>query len=176
MSNEGETCMPIDVHFDPKTNLALCGGQSMVFHCHFYNCALQEAIERGLGADARRVQMLAAQEVARSQLGKLAPASTPPKGVLDLAAGLFKEFGFGILDFSAIGPRGGSVIVSNSHYAMGWVATRGERAEPVCDFVSGFIAGVLVAAFGTPAERVFVREIKCLGCGADHCKFDTEVL
>jgi predicted hydrocarbon binding protein len=167
--------MTSDIHSDPATNVALCGGQSMVFHCHFYNCALEEAIERGLGADATRVQEQAARAAVKSQLSALAAGSSG-EPVYRRAAELFARFGFGTLDCSELGAKGGVVRVPHSHYAMGWVATRGERSTPACAFVTGFIAATAIVAHGLDSERVRATEIECFARGDASCAFRVEVV
>ncbi|MEW5850605.1 MAG: 4-vinyl reductase [Myxococcota bacterium] len=162
--------------FDAKTNVAMLGGQSMVFHCHHYNTALQRAVEGGLGAAAPDVLTVAAQESARLQLSALASKGSGPQERLAHADKLFAELGFGRLDFSEAGARGGTVKVSNSHYAMGWVSKYGERDTPTCHFVSGFIGGALAVAHNLAPERIVVTETRCLATGHPACRFKVEVL
>ena len=52
---------------------------------------------------------------------------------------------------------------------------QGERDEPVCRFVEGFITGVVAATFDLPLESVTVVESACYVCGAADCLFDVEV-
>lgn len=151
------------------------GGEALVLHCHFYNCALQEAVENAWGDDAVALQVQAAQHAVRQQLAVLGAELDAPT-MLELGSRVFSEFGFGVLDMGSLTPRGGLVTVLHSHYAMGWLATRGERKTPACAFVAGFIGGALSAAFRVPGERVLVRELTCLACGAESCTFRAEVL
>jgi hypothetical protein len=167
--------MGASVVFDAKQNVALSGGESVVFHCHFYNCALQEAIEQGLGADAANVQMLAAAEAVERQLRALGGSGHGAR-THELAARVFAEFGFGTLDLSRVTVRGGRATVPHSHYALGWLATRGERTTPTCHFVRGFVAASVAVAFDIASSRVQVVESACLACNAPECRFDVEVL
>jgi hypothetical protein len=165
----------VDVEQNLQTSTATLGGENLVFHCHFYNCALQAAIEDALGADAVDVQRSAAHGVVRAQLAALGEGQ-PPEARLALGAQVFSQLGFGTLDLSGVGPRGGRVVVRASHYAMGWVAIYGERSTPACNFVEGFVGAAVGAAFGLSAERVRAREVKCFACGAETCELDVEVL
>lgn len=165
----------VEVTQDLATNTATLGGQSLVFHCHFYNCALQAAIEDALGDEAALVQSRSAEEVVRAQLTQLV-VGLEPKARVELGASLFAQLGFGVLDLSGLSARGGSVVVHGSHYAMGWVAIYGERSTPVCNFVEGFVAAVFGVAFGVAVAHVRVREKRCFACGADHCALDVEVV
>ncbi|MBX3272162.1 MAG: hypothetical protein KF729_17990 [Sandaracinaceae bacterium] len=162
----------IEIAHDADSNTALLGGQPLVFHCHFYNCALQEAIEAGLGEDAGDVQRAAAQEAVRLSLAEL---GGPGAEVLGRASALFRQLGFGTLDLAGVGPRGGLAYSPSSHYAMGWVATRGTRPTPACAFVEGFVAAAVIVAHGLTPERVRVREAECFACGAERCAFRVEV-
>lgn len=165
----------IDIASDLAASTATLGGQPLVFHCHFYNCALQAAIEDGLGDAAADVQRSAAHGAVRSQLAALR-SGDDSTAVLALGARLFAQLGFGTLDLSAVTRKGGTVALAASHYAMGWVAIYGERATPACPFVEGFVGAVVGEAFGLPAERVRVRESACYACGAPGCSFAVEVL
>lgn len=165
----------IVVEGDLDRSTASLGGQPLVFHCHFYNCALQAAIEEGLGAAAADVQRSAAQGAVRAQLAALRAAGES-EDVFALGAKIFAQLGFGTLDTSGVTPRGGRVTVGASHYGMGWVAIYGERATPACAFVEGYIGAIVGEAYRLPAERVRVREATCYACGATACTFDVEVL
>ena len=55
--------MGLPIEFDAERAVVLSGGQSLVFHCHFYNCALQHAIEDGMGDAAPGVLTAGAAEV-----------------------------------------------------------------------------------------------------------------
>jgi len=164
-----------EVAQDLEASTATLGGQSLVFHCHFYNCALQAAVEEALGDDAADIQRAAAHSVVRAQLVALTKGQATDAR-LATASKLFAELGFGTLDLTGLGPRGGRATVKASHYAMGWVAIYGEREAPTCNFVEGFVAAALGEAFGIASERVRVREVGCFACGAETCDFDVEVL
>lgn len=165
--------------FDAAANVATLGGQSMVFHCHFYNCALQEAIEEGLGDDADEVQILAAQEAVRLQLQELSvrggSSAKSSAALLETGRTIFKQLGFGTLDLDDVAEHGGTARVPHSHYAMGWIATRGERTTPACAFVSGFVGAVVSVAYGISPERIRVRETDCFACGGTSCSFKVDV-
>ncbi len=165
----------IEVHDDLVESTALSGGQSLVFHCHFYNCALQQTIEQQLGDAAAEVQRSAAERCVRAQLAALS-VGVDAAARLELGASTFAQLGFGTLDLSKVSERGGQAVVSASHYGMGWVAIYGERKTPACNFVEGFVAAVVGEAFGLAADRVRVRERQCFACGAERCTFDVEVL
>lgn len=162
--------------FDPKTNVAILGGQSMVFHCHHYNCALQRAVESSMGSDAAMLLMVPGQEVVREQLGHLTGANDNANQRLAAAVALFSQLGFGRLETGALTPRGGTVACAGSHYAMGWLSKYGERDTPACHFVSGFVAGMVAVAFGVAPERLHVKETRCLATGHSACRFKVEVL
>jgi hypothetical protein len=165
--------MPHPIQYDQGRNVAVLGGQSLVFHCHYYNCALQKAIEDGLGPAAREVLRDAAAEPVRQQIAALCGDACERAPAI--AAELFAQLGFGMLDLSGVTAAGGQATVRASHYAMGWVAAQGDRHEPVCRFVEGFIAGAVAAAFDRPVAAVGVVESLCYACGEQDCRFDVEV-
>lgn len=163
------------VHFDPTTNVATLGGQALVFHCHHYNSILQKTIEDGLGEEANHLLAIAAQEPVRRHLAALSRTGDRD-GVLDTAASVFSELGFGRLDFTALTRSGGAVTSPSSHYALSWLAKFGERVMPACQFTAGFIAAAASVAFDLPPERVRVRESGCQAQGNAACHFEVEVL
>ena len=167
--------MSLSVQFDESTNVALLGGKSLVFHCHYYNCALQEAIEQGLGEQAKALQIGAARDAVAPQLVELLEGTDDTTERLEKAGRVFAMLGFGALDFGELKADGGVVRCPHSHYAMGWLATRGERSTPACDFVSGFVAAVASAAFRLAPENVTVEETECLACGGAGCTFTVAV-
>ena len=165
--------MTIQVSFVPSDNVATLGGESLVFHCHFYNCALQAAIESGLGADAKQLLQQAAEDPAFRQISAL--VADQPNQAHTVASQVFRQLGFGDLDLSQIGEPGGTVLLQASHYAMGWVAAMGPSKVPVCHFPAGFIAGALRVAWQRPRGGIKVQETACYAAGASGCKFDVEV-
>jgi predicted hydrocarbon binding protein len=164
------------ISFDAATNTATLGNQPLVFHCHHYNCALQRAIEEGLGADAPRVLTAAAKETVRLQLAALKKPGDDARAVVSSAEKLFAELGFGKLDATRLSARGGQADVAASHYAMGWVAKYGERSTPTCYFVAGYLAATVCVAWDLAPERVRVTESGCYACKAERCTFQVEVL
>ena len=167
--------MSLPIEFDPKTNVAMLGGESLVFHCHHYNCALQRAIEEGLG-DAAGADLLqrAGQEVSREQASRLQSASADDS--LTASSTRFSSLGFGRWDLSKLASGKGTAVLRASHYGLGWISKYGERATPACHFAGGYLAGAIIAAYGLAPERVRVRETTCCATGADHCAFSVEVL
>jgi predicted hydrocarbon binding protein len=162
------------MEFDPRLNIATLGGESMVFHCHHYNCALQRAIEEGLGDDAADLLQRAGQEVAREQ-GLALKSGTGNDGLAD-AAKRFASLGFGRWDLGKLTRGRGTATLYASHYGLGWISKYGERKTPACHFAAGFLAGSIAASFSLAPERVRVRETRCCATGADECVFDAEVL
>ncbi len=168
--------MGAPIQFDAAANVATLGGHSMVFHCHHYNSTLQRTIEENMGAEAFQVLTVAAQEAARKQLKQLVAPSASPREALSQAAALFAELGFGTLDFSGLGPRGGVVVSPSSHYGMSWLVKFGERKHAACEFPAGYVTAAVIVAFHVEPERVWARETSCVACGAPACRFEVEVL
>ena len=160
-----------EISFNADTNIALLGGQSMVFHCHFYNCALQKAVEQGLGERAPQLLEAASARTVRQQLEALAPADP-----MAAAARIFRELGFGVLELNALDGTKGTVTIAASHYAMGWTSVEGERPEPVCFFPAGFIRAAVSLAHGVSVEMIRVTETACFASGAPACRFSVEAI
>ena len=157
-----------EVEFDPDRNVAVAGGEPVVFHCHYYNTALHKAIEEGMGPEAARVLKGAAARVLERQIR----AFGPDRAIVEEN---FRAMGFGVLELSEVHAIGGVAHVHGSHYAMGWTALHGERKTPVCHFPAGYIQGAVSALYDIELERVAVTETRCYSTGAPDCEFLVEV-
>lgn len=162
----------LDISIDAAHGSASLGGAALVFHCHFYNCALQRTIEEGLGNAAADLLRDAATDVVVPTLRSLAPPD--PKGVLERAAEIYAGLGFGSLDLRTLTTTGGLVDLRASHYALGWLSVYGERETPSCHFAAGFVAAAARVAFGI--EKMEAREVKCVSCGHEVCQIAVEVM
>jgi hypothetical protein len=162
--------MGLEFRIDFEHGAAYLANAPLVFHCHYYNCALQRAIENGLGAEAPALLRDAAIGAAQRQLAEL--GSGDAATTLQQASAVFAKLGFGVVDLGALGPTGGKAIVHGSHYALGWLAVYGERETPTCHFAAGFVAAAMQAAHGVKA---IARETKCVACGGDQCEITVEV-
>lgn len=153
------------------------GGRRLVMHCNHYNIFLQRTIEDGLGDRAGRLLVASAAEASRLMLSGLfssAPPSSYEAG-LARAAEIFGAQGFGRLDVVELSASGGEAIVSQSHYALGWLSRWGKRKTPGCFYAAGYVAGALAAAARLAPERIVVHESRCLAMGDPHCTFVAEV-
>lgn len=163
--------MALAFRLDGDHGAAHLAGAPLVFHCHYYNCALQRAIESGLGIAAPALLRDAATAAVQGQLRELGDGDAA--ATLRAASEVFAKLGFGVVDLSGMGPQGGKAIVRGSHYALGWLAVYGERETPACHFAVGFVAAAVRAAYGdAPLD---VRETKCVACGGDQCEIAVEV-
>jgi hypothetical protein len=163
----------MDIRFDKARNAAQLGGEALVFHCHYYNCTLQAAIEDGLGDEARDLQIRAAADVVGNQLRALAPKG--PTESRALAQTLFSTLGFGTIELGESTSARVVVPLRGSHYGLGWLAIRGPASAPVCHFAVGFVQAAVANAEGLPLEAVVARETSCVACGAESCTIELEV-
>lgn len=171
--------MSVDVALraDLDRSILSLGGRRVVFHCHHYNVFLQRTIEDGLKDRAPALLTAAAMETARGVLGGLEaeqPAGSPA-AILERAAALLADNGFGRADVEALGARGGVAVMASSHYAVGWLAKWGRRPAPGCFFAAGWLAGAVAVAGGYAPERVVGLETECLAAGGKRCSFLVEV-
>jgi predicted hydrocarbon binding protein len=134
-----------------------------VLHSQHYNSALVRSLLETDRVDARGIVENAAAELA---FASLRDAERGPSHAA--AVELFRESGLGSLDLTGLGPEGGEVVVSHSHFADGWVERYGKSRKPVCAVPAGFIAGALAAVHGTRFE---VREVTCRARGDRECRF-----
>jgi predicted hydrocarbon binding protein len=134
-----------------------------ILHSQDYNTILIRSLLETERVDARNIVTGAAAELAFSTLHE---GDTEP--TLADATELFRESGLGILDLSGVGAGGGDAVVTNSHFAEGWLRKFGKAKDPVCAVPAGFIAGALAAVTGARHE---VRELTCRARGDRECRF-----
>ena len=151
----------------------LWGGEPLVFHCHHYNIALQQAIEECLPEGYARLLTDAATEVVTPQVAAVL-ACNPQLGSfterLAAAAEISRRLGFGLLQLEG-NEQGGTARMPRSHYSYGWRSKYSRRAEPTCWFHSGFAAAAFAAAAGLPAGSFEAVETDCAAVHSDHCEF-----
>lgn len=163
-----------DVIEDEAHRRWVVGGEPMIFHCHHYNVFLQRTLLDAEYLDTRPLLVAAGTSVAYAQLRALFFAD----GVQDrpararIAADIFRWAGFGRIDFTSLTAFGGMIEVPSSHYALGWKSKWSVSAEPVCFFVSGFVAGALAAIFDEAADAFEATESSCAACMGDVCAFE----
>lgn len=142
-----------------------------VLHCHHYNCFLQRTIQDPDYLDTDPLLKKAAALVAISHMNLLlakAPDNSPG-AALAIGAALCRDRGFGILDLSGVTEKGGRVMSSMSHYGYGWLKKFGKGSTPVCHFLTGYIRGILSAAF---QKEFTVAETLCRAKGDGRCIFE----
>lgn len=159
------------VEFDPQHNQALLAGSSMVFHCHYYNCAIHKSIEMALPNDAADLFRRAAYASVQPQLINLMGQADGPTTRIERGLELFKQLGFGSFEPQALSATGGTVTSTSSHYALGWIAHHGLRETPVCQFMEGYLQALVVVAYGLNEHQVTVKEMECLAKGDPACTF-----
>jgi len=160
--------------FHVGTNVATLAGAQHVFHCHYYNCALQDAIEKALDSEASQVLTDTAEATVRSQLERLLAGA---RGVDALQRGrdLFRQLGFGSFDLSAVAANGGEVRSDSSHYGLGWLSMYGTRPRPACYFMAGYLKALFAIAFSEDPTAVVVQETECVAAQGSTCRFKLEV-
>jgi hypothetical protein len=170
--------LDVKVDLDMAKATAHAYGQSMVFHCHHYNCFLQQTIEDPSYVDGAAILTDAAAEVAFDQIREFL-AQNPQVDTLEerfsVAADLFRTFGFGTLDLSGLTEQGGVAVAPHSHYAFGWKSKFGPRETPVCFFVTGYLAGMMAAVADKPLGTYKATETACYAVAADRCSYKVEV-
>lgn len=157
----------MDLAFDSKNNTITIAGTRMVLHCHHYNSQLQQTLELTDYIDGRCIMKEAGEHVFFEQFKNYLKANkVEDRGKTEVAAEMYRNFGFGTLDFSKIGEK--TVTANTSHFATGWLCKFGKRETPCCHFTAGYIAGVMRAITG----RYYAAEEKeCIAMKHRKCKF-----
>ena len=159
------------VEFDPAQNQAHLAGSAMVFHCHYYNCAIHKSIETTLGEQAASLFRRAAAAAARPQLAALISPDDSATARLSKGLTLFQQLGFGSFDTQALSLSGGLIVSQSSHYALGWLSQYGLRETPVCQFIEGYLQALVEVTYDLSSEQVRVQEEACMAMGEADCRF-----
>ncbi|MCB9656752.1 MAG: hypothetical protein H6726_03805 [Sandaracinaceae bacterium] len=163
-----------EVTVDAPHRRCIVGGEPLIFHCHHYNLALQQALLDAAYGDFEVALVGAGESVAFAQLSALfaegAVADTAARAAL--AEQLYQWAGVGLVRLADLGPDGGRTATASSHYAQGCIAKFGKAHAPVCFFASGFIAGALAAIHGQPQGTYTVAHPTCMACSAPECVFE----
>ena len=154
----------------------LQGREPVIFHCHHFNLYLQQTI-----LDARNfvrtpdILRKVAESVVYSSLSSI--GGKDEKGRKELAESVFRQNGFGLLDLSQVGEKGGTAYLPQSHFARGYLLREGEKAdEPQCFFARGFIQGALSVIYEKKPGAYRAEEKKCIALGHERCEIEVELL
>lgn len=167
--------MDFPVSFNPELNTSTVGSTNMVFHCHYYNCAVQKVIEDTIGDMAPSLFQESAFKAAHPQLATLLTSQDSLDTRINKGLALFQQLGFGSFDTSKLTKTGGVVVSNSSHYALGWLSEYGEREHPVCQFIEGYLKALILVAFELEAKQITVEEVECMAVGAEECRFNIEI-
>lgn len=152
----------------------IVGGEPMVLHCHHYNTFLQRSIQDASYVDSTPFLVGAAAEVSYAQMAAAFRDVKDPNARLAYAQHLYSWAGFGSLDLSDLGPDGGDVSASASHYGSAWRTKFGPSTAPVDVFTQGWIAGALAAAFELENGSFAVDQRTCISTGSATGEFRAE--
>ena len=167
----------VELNFVKDKNKRFVAKTSVIFHCHHYNTFLQRSIIEALEDPDLSSKILtypAAEEVYQTLSEVFHDSAFSPDEVFQYATKLYKELGFGIIDFTQINNDGGTVLSPTSHYAIGWLEKFGEQEHGVCYFAAGYIQGTVAKAFNKTIDDYTVKEITCL-TQKKSCTFQVEV-
>lgn len=146
-------------------------------HCHHYNLNLQKTVEESLGEEGAELLINAAEETSYAGFCAFLEHHRQLKTIkskIELAATSYQYCGLGVIDFSRIGPMGGTIISPHSHHVTGWLAKYGKRDTPGCLFTRGWIAGILSVLYESSPGTYRVTETHCKMMRDPECVFQVE--
>lgn len=157
-------------------NAYVMEGEPMIFHCHHYNCFLQQSIEASAEyIDVYPILVNSAQEVVFNQMSTFFSNGNLSKEEKITAIEKQHVFaGFGTLDLSKLDQN--IVTSASNHYAEGWKSKFGDRGadeKGSALFTAGFIAGALDAIDGVLGKHN-VTQTKDTAKGDDTCEFTVD--
>ncbi len=169
----------IPVRTDHEHRRFVLGDEPMLFHCHHYNMYLQQSILDADYIDSRPFLIGAAAEVSYHQMSVLFSEMklSGPAERKKMAERIFKWAGFGAVDLSPLGEKGGKTSTRSSHYVIGWQARNETPSrESICFFMSGWLAGTMAAVYNKPLGYFAVQETSCSATDLNEpCTFELSV-
>lgn len=151
----------------------------LILQCHHYNALLHQALTETPYIDGRDLLFRIASEEFYDFLSYLKKEENMvrPDDILEMAAAVYRNLGFGIIDFSTITDIGGEVISRSSHLALAYVKKWGLQPEPVDDIGRAFCRAVWALTYDRKLTKCDVVQKACIACGDPQCLFEiTEVL
>lgn len=149
--------------FARKDHELFLSGLPIALHCHHYNMNLQKTLETSLGSEGTLLLYKAAEESSNAGFTsflKHHPKIVTAKSKLELASTSYQYCGLGIINFTKIGPEGGTVTSPHSHHVTGWLAKFGKRQNAGCFFTRGWIGSVLAAIYNQNIGYFSVNELE----------------
>ena len=150
--------------YDEARNCFVIAGEAMVFHCHHYLNYLQRSILDADYIDSRPFIVGSAADAVYLQLSELCRRHSENEAK-QMAADVYKTFGYGLIDLSALTPEGGKVQTYKSFYSKTWLMKFGQSTKPVDYFTTGYIAAAFAVIYGHPLTEVHAEQHKCIACG-----------
>ena len=116
--------------YDAEHNYMEIGGEAMIFHCHHYITNLQRTILDAEYIDSKLFLIGSAADALYHQLSNLCEGLSIEESKR-MAEDIYKTFGYGIVDLSAMDKNGVELETKNSFFSKTWVEKFGESKKPV---------------------------------------------
>ncbi len=150
--------------YDEQRNCLVIGGEAMIFHCHHYLNYLQRSILDADYIDSRPFIVGSAADAVFQQLRVLCKGLSVDDAK-QMAAEVYKTFGFGLIDLSGMTPEGGRFETYKSFYSKTWLMKFGASAKPVDYFTAGYLAAAFAVIYKQPLSAVYAEQVMCMACG-----------
>ncbi len=150
--------------YDEARNCIVVAGEAMIFHCHHYLNYLQRSILDADYIDSRPFIIGSAADAAYQQLSILCQGLAVDDAK-KMVAGIYKSYGYGLIDLGGMTSDGGSFQTSKSFYSKTWAMKFGRSRRPVDYFTTGFIAAAFAVIYKHPLSAVNAEQVMCMACG-----------
>jgi len=153
-----------DYKYDSEHNYLEIGGEAMVFHCHHYITNLQRTILDADYIDGRLFLIGSAADSVYYQLSNLCDGLSIEESKI-MAQDIYKVFGYGLIDLSAMDENGIELQSTKSFFAKTWEMKFGRAEKPVDYYTSGFLAAVYAVIYKKDLKDIFAEQTSCMACG-----------
>lgn len=160
--------------YDEARNCFVIAGEAMVFHCHHYLNYLQRSILDADYIDSRPFIVGSAADAVYQQLSELCRGLSVDDAK-QMAAEVYKAFGYGLIDLGPLTAQGGRVETYKSFYSKTWVMKFGLSAKPVDYFTTGYIAAAYAVIYGHSLGSVNAAQVMCMACGDSYNAHEVHV-
>lgn len=152
-----------DYPYDLEHNALEVAGEAMIFHCHHYLNYLQRSILDADYIDSRPFFIGAAADAVYLQLKQLCQGLTPDQAK-QMAAEVYKTFGYGLIDLTGMTETGITLQTVKSFYSKTWVMKFGPSKKPVDYYTTGFVAAAFAVIYQHPLSDVHAVQTHCMAC------------
>jgi len=152
--------------YDSKHCRLEIGGENMVYHCHHYLTNLQRTVFDAEYMDGSGMIIGCAADATYYQLSNLCKDLSVEDSKL-LAQDMYKTFGNGLIDLSAMDENGLELSTTKSVIVIAWDILFGKSKKPVDCYTTGYLAAAYAVIYKKELKNINAVQTQCMSMGAN---------